>query len=111
MASPGAGPPGDAPAPGAGRQGLRLPGQPGYLRRRGIPATIPERRDQQANRARRGSAGGRPPAFDKTTYRRRNVVERCFNRLEQYRAITTRYDKTALSYRVMIDLATLKMWL
>jgi len=35
-----------------------------YLRRRGIRATIPERRDQQANRQRRGSAGGRPPAFD-----------------------------------------------
>ncbi|MDE1675391.1 hypothetical protein PWJ90_38010 [Nocardia gipuzkoensis] len=32
-------------------------------------------------------------------YRRRNVVERCFNRLEQYRAIATRYDKTAQSYR------------
>jgi IS5 family transposase len=29
-----------------------------YLRRRGIHATIPERRDQQANRARRGSAAG-----------------------------------------------------
>ncbi len=80
-----------------------------YLRRRGIRAVIPERRDQQANRARRGSAGGRPPAFDKTAYRRRNVVERCFNRLKQYRAIATRYDKTALSYQAMIDLATLKV--
>jgi transposase len=82
-----------------------------YLRRRGIRAVIPERRDQQANRARRGRAGGRPPAFDKLAYRRRNVVERCFNRLKQYRAIATRYDKTALSYQAMIDLATLKMWL
>jgi transposase len=82
-----------------------------YLRRRGIRAVIPERRDQQANRARRGSAGGRPPGFDKSAYRRRNVVERCFNRLKQYRAIATRYDKTALSYQAMIDLATLKMWL
>ncbi len=82
-----------------------------YLRRRGIRATIPERADQQANRARRGSAGGRPPAFDKTVYTRRNVVERCFNRLKQYRAIATRYDKTALSFRAMIDLATLMMWL
>jgi hypothetical protein len=35
-----------------------------HLRRRRIPATIPERRDQQANRARPGSAGGRPPTFD-----------------------------------------------
>jgi len=82
-----------------------------YLRRRGIRATIPERADQQTNRARRGSAGGRPPAFDPVIYKRRNVVERCFNRFKQYRAIATRYDKTALSFRAMIDLATLMMWL
>ena len=82
-----------------------------YLRRRGIAATIPERRDQRAGRLRRGSRGGRPPAFDPHIYRRRNVVERCFNRLKQYRAIATRYDKTALSYQGMIDLATLLIWL
>ncbi|WP_372514420.1 IS5 family transposase, partial [Streptomyces fragilis] len=35
------------------------------LRRRGIAVTIPERRDQAANRRRRGRLGGRPPAFDK----------------------------------------------
>ncbi|QYN33613.1 IS5 family transposase [Pseudonocardia sp. DSM 110487] len=81
-----------------------------YLRRRKIEATLPERRDQQANRVRRGSAGGRPPVFDRVAYKRRNVVERCFNRFKQYRAIATRYDKTALSYQAMIDLATLKMW-
>jgi len=82
-----------------------------HLRRRAIPTTIPERRDQQANRRRRGRAGGRPPAFDRTAYKRRNVVERCFNQLKQFRAIATRYDKTALSYRAVIDLATLILWL
>ena len=82
-----------------------------YLRRRGIATTIPERADQQAHRQRRGSTGGRPPAFDRLAYRRRNIVERCFHRLKQYRAIATRYDKTATSYQGMIDLATLLMWL
>ncbi|GAA1294491.1 hypothetical protein GCM10009634_48640 [Saccharothrix xinjiangensis] len=82
-----------------------------HLRKRGIPATVPERRDQRANRLRRGRAGGRPPAFDRSVYRRRNVVERCFNRLKQFRAIATRFDKTATSYRGMIDLATLLIWL
>ncbi len=82
-----------------------------YLRGRGIACTIPERRDQQANRRRRGPAGGRPPAFDPTAYRRRNVVERCFNRFKQYRAIATRYDKTALSYQGWLDLVTTLMWL
>ena len=35
-----------------------------YLRRRGIKATIPSKADQDANRRKLGSKGGRPPAFD-----------------------------------------------
>ncbi|CCH19887.1 IS4 family transposase [Micromonospora lupini str. Lupac 08] len=81
------------------------------LRRRGIPHTIPERADQQANRRRRGSRGGRPPAFDKQPYKRRNVVERCFNRLKQCRSLATRYDKTATSYRATVTIAALLQWL
>ncbi|MFD9412226.1 IS5 family transposase [Streptomyces sp. NPDC059989] len=81
-----------------------------WLRRRGITHTIPERSDQVANRARRGSRGGRPPAFDKQVYKRRNVVERCFNRLKQWRGIATRYDKTAQSYQAAVTLASLLMW-
>ncbi|MFG2836502.1 IS5 family transposase [Streptomyces zaomyceticus] len=81
-----------------------------WLRRRGIPHTIPERADQVRNRARRGSLGGRPPAFDREIYKHRNVVERCFNRLKQWRGIATRYDKTAESYKAAITLASLLMW-
>lgn len=81
------------------------------LRRRGISHTIPERADQQANRARRGSRGGRPPAFDPGTYRRRNVVERCFNRLKQCRSVATRYDKTATSFQATVTIAALLQWL
>ncbi|WP_443074114.1 IS5 family transposase [Streptomyces sp. NBC_01456] len=81
-----------------------------WLRRRGIGHTIPERADQIRNRLRRGSHGGRPPAFDKQLYKRRNVVERCFNRLKQWRGIATRYDKTAESYQAAVTLASLLMW-
>ncbi|MGW3089003.1 IS5 family transposase [Streptomyces sp. NPDC001108] len=81
-----------------------------WLRRRGIAHTIPERADQVRNRARRGSRGGRPPAFDRETYKHRNVVERCFNRLKQWRGIATRYDKTAESYEAAVTLASLLMW-
>jgi hypothetical protein len=35
-----------------------------YLRRRGIKATIPSKADQDANRRKKGSKGGRPPIFD-----------------------------------------------
>jgi transposase len=81
------------------------------LRRRGIRATIPERRDQQAHRARRGSAGGRPPNFDRERYRGRNRVERCFNRLKGYRAFATRYAKRAELYRALIVIASILIWL
>jgi transposase len=81
-----------------------------WLRRRNIRHTIPERSDQIRNRLRRGGQGGRPPAFDKQVYKRRNVVERCFNRLKQWRGIATRYDKTAESYQAAITLASLLMW-
>ncbi|MFF5056565.1 transposase [Micromonospora sp. NPDC000663] len=81
------------------------------LRRRGIGHTIPERADQRANRYRRGSRGGRPPVFDKQLYKRRNVVERCFNRLTQCRSVATRYDKTATSYQATVAIAALLQWL
>jgi transposase len=81
------------------------------LRRRGIAVTIPERSDQIARRAAKGSAGGRPPAFDPVIYRQRNLVERCFNRLKQFRAIATRYAKRAVLYRALLTLAATLIWL
>ncbi|GAA2697048.1 Transposase [Actinosynnema pretiosum] len=108
---PGPGRPGTRPSRVIADKGYSTRTIRAHLRRRRIPTTIPERRDQQANRRRRGHAGGRPPVFEHTAYRRRNVVERCFNRLKQFRAIATRYDKTALSYRGMLGLATLTLWL
>ncbi|GHD95969.1 hypothetical protein GCM10010508_62860 [Streptomyces naganishii JCM 4654] len=74
-----------------------------WLRRRGISHTIPERADHVRNRLNRGSRGGRPPAFDRDTYKRRNVVERCFNKLKQWRGIATRYDKTTESYQAAVN--------
>lgn len=68
------------------------------LRCRRIKHTIPERKDQIARRQAKGSAGGRPPAFDAQRYGLRNTVERGFNRLKQWRGVATRYDKYALTY-------------
>lgn len=68
------------------------------LRAKKIPHTIPERSDQIARRTAKGSAGGRPPAFDAEIYKARNTVERGFGRLKQWRAIATRYDKYATTY-------------
>ena len=82
-----------------------------YLRRRKIKATIPEPADQIANRARRGRRGGRPPAFDPEAYKRRNVVERAINKLKQYRAVATRYDKRDFVFRGTVDVAAIRIWL
>jgi transposase len=69
-----------------------------HLRKRGIRAVIPIPADQRGHRLRRGSRGGKPPAFDRETYKQRNTVERCINRLKQWRGIATRYEKTATIY-------------
>ncbi len=81
------------------------------LRARGIQAVIPEPRDQRANRARRGSRGGRPVSYDKDLYKQRNVVERSFNLLKQWRGLATRYDKLAIVYRAGAVLAAIITWL
>jgi transposase len=107
------------PRPGRGRprsrpdrvladKGYSYPRYRRYLRRRGIPHTMPERADHRRHRAHRP---GRPPAFDADAYKRRNVVERCVNRLKQCRALATRYEKTAAAYHALVTLAALRLWL
>ena len=81
------------------------------LRSRGIKATIPEPANQIAGRASRGSAGGRPPRFDKEIYKDRNTVERAINRLRGYRGVATRYDKREFVYKGTIDVASIMIWL
>ena len=81
------------------------------LRSRGIIAVIPEPRDQQAHRKRRGRRGGRPVSCDADAYKGRNVVERSFNVLKNWRGLATRYDKLAVVYRGAAVLAAILIWL
>ncbi len=78
------------------------------LRQRHISHLIPERRDQRAHCAARP---GRPLAFDHATYARRNVLERCINRLKQWHGVATRYEKRAVNYRAMVVIAAIAIWL
>lgn len=81
------------------------------LRRRRIGVVIPEPSDQVAHRKRRGSHGGRPPAFDAEDYKARNVIERSFNTVKQWRGLATRYDKLAIIYRAAAVLRAITIWL
>ena len=67
-------------------------GQPAraQLRQRRIGAVIPTKKGQR-----------RRPGFDRAAYRARNRVERLFNRLKQFRRITTRCEKRTGNYFAM----------
>ena len=45
------------------------------------------------------------PPFDTVAYRSRNIIERAFCRLKDWRGIATRYDKTARNFLSGICLA------
>ncbi|MEU6106120.1 IS5 family transposase [Streptomyces flaveolus] len=128
-----AGQAGDAPAFEAVMAGIRVPrsgpGRPrtrpdvvladrayssrairNHLRRRGICAVIPQPSDQVGHRLRRGRHGGRPPAFDAEAYKQRNAVERCINRLKQWRGVAMRTDKLAIAYQAALHLAAILIW-
>ncbi|WP_372351043.1 IS5 family transposase [Streptomyces sp. KL116D] len=79
-----------------------------YLRRRNIAHTIPEKRDQAGHRRSRGSAGGRPPGFDREKYKARHKVECRIGLLKQARGVATRYDKLAVRYEATVQLALIR---
>jgi transposase len=97
---PGRGRPRTRPAALAGDKGYSYPSARAALRRRGIKAVIPTKSNQP-----------RQPRFDRVAYRARNRVERCFNRLKQFRRVATRYEKRDVNYLAMVTLAAVLVWL
>ena len=50
--------------------------------------------------------------FDRTAYRMRNVIERTFSRLKDWRRIATRYDKIATNFLAAVAIASIvSYWL
>jgi transposase len=53
----------------------------------------------------------KPIGYDRKAYKRRNLIERCVNRLKQFRRIATRYEKNARAYLSMLGLAATRLWM
>ena len=84
----------------AGDKGYSSPAVRRYLKERRIGVVIPTKADEPPD-----------PAFDRTAYRERNVVERLINHLKQWRRIATRYEKRAANYLAMLAVAAILLWL
>lgn len=69
------------------------------LRERGTEAVIP-------------SLSRRSPQlpYDRAAYRLRNLIERMFNRLKDFRRVATRYDKLARNFFATVALAAIIIW-
>ncbi|XHO06916.1 IS5 family transposase ISNGR9 (plasmid) [Ralstonia syzygii] len=64
------------------------------VRTTGAKVVIPPRSNRKTQRR-----------YSRALYRTRNLVERFFNRIKQFRRVSTRYDKLAGSYLVFASLA------
>lgn len=51
------------------------------------------------------------PAFSPFLYRYRNLVERFFSKIKNFRAIATRFEKHPENYLALVKLAAIKIWL
>jgi transposase len=69
-------------------------------RQQGAWANIPPKRNRKD-----------PICFSPYLYRARNLVERFFNKIKQYRRVATRYDKLSVNYLAFIKLASIRIWL
>jgi transposase len=51
------------------------------------------------------------PKFNKKLYKKRNLVERFFNKLKHFRAVATRFEKHDANYLALVKLASARIWM
>lgn len=52
-----------------------------------------------------------PRCHDAHLYKERNLVERLFQKLKNFRRIATRYERLAITYQAMLNLVACMIWL
>ena len=52
-----------------------------------------------------------PICFSRHLYKGRNLIERFFNKIKQFRRVATRYDKLAENFLASLKLACVRIWL
>jgi transposase len=87
----------------AGDKGYSYPHVRRWLRRHGVRAVIPYRKDQKPDDGRH--------RFDQPLYRKRAAVEQCVGWLKENRAVGTRFDKLAVNYLAGVHLAMIRRYL
>lgn len=86
----------------AGDKGYSTRAIRAWCRAHHVKAIIPERIDQIKQRR---SKPGRPLAFDRIQYRRRNVIERAVGWLKNLRRLASRSEKLAVNFEAMLTVA------
>ena len=52
-----------------------------------------------------------PREYDEELYKERNLIERMFNKLKDFRRVATRYDKLDIAYLGFVFIAAIYLWL
>ena len=66
----------------------------------GAKVVIPPKRNRKVQRP-----------YDVDLYKERNIIERFFNKLKQFRRVATRYDKLLVNFMGFVKLAAIAIWL
>jgi len=66
----------------------------------GAKVVIPPKRNRKVQRP-----------YDVQLYKERNLIERFFNKLKQFRRVATRYDKLLANFIGFVKLAAIAIWL
>ena len=71
-----------------------------HIAQTGARIVIPPKRNRKIQRP-----------YDTELYKQRNIIERFFNKLKQFRRVATRYDKLLANFMGFVKLAAIAIWL